>query len=158
MRSVVLLGLVVLTGCKATAPIAETTQTAPVAEVQKDASPTVQPSGPIITTQARENAQNGLSGSGPLIEAFGNEPFWSVAVHLDELMYKNPESLGWIPVKARLTEEPNGVRYTGKLDGEDFILVISNGTCSDGMSDTVHKLKSELTIGKKTLHGCARPG
>ncbi|MFM5922709.1 MAG: COG3650 family protein [Novosphingobium sp.] len=151
--------MLVLAGCedKAGSPYSRT-QEPSVTLTQTDVPQTTRTDDQITTTPVKESTRTLESSSGPLMTAFGNEPFWSVAIHLDVLMYKTPESPGWVPVKAQLTEEGNGLRYTGKLEGKDFILVINRGACSDGMSDTVHQFKSALTIGKETHQGCARPG
>jgi uncharacterized membrane protein len=55
------------------------------------------------------------------------------------------------------TFDGNDVVWTGTYAGAPFILRVSPGKCSDGMSDTVYPFTAVLTVSGQTERGCARP-
>ena len=56
-----------------------------------------------------------------------------------------------------MTKEGAATRYSGTLDGQPFVLTLTAGTCSDGMSDTVYPLSAALTVNGEQRQGCANP-
>lgn len=148
MRSAVLLGVALLAGCNKEPPpdaaVTMPTSEAGLPSPMPDPSDTAKPenSRPATTTLH--------------LRAFGNEPFWAIDIAPGQLRYSSPELPDGKPFKASSTPDGKGVRYSGTLDGKAISLLIEPGTCSDGMSDTVHKWTAALTIDGKTEQGCAR--
>lgn len=94
--------------------------------------------------------------------ALGTEPFWSIKTSERDMVYSTPE----LPDGVRLIAGSGYSRneFTGResasfsatLNGEALVLEIENGTCSDGMSDTVYPFTAKLRIGTRIEKGCAR--
>jgi uncharacterized membrane protein len=162
MRSSVAATALALASCGSPSPAPQAVQsaastTAPTVTPAATAAPEGVSTPPTITVQQVPGpAGEREVGSDILIKALGTEPFWAVNVMLGRLTYSTPESPGWTAITTQLTEDDDRLRYNGKLDGKDFILIISKGTCSDGMSDTVYPLTARLTIGTETRQGCAK--
>lgn len=89
-------------------------------------------------------------------QALGTEPFWSVKVGATIATYTTPENQTGTPVQYDFTFKQDTLRYEWTQDARAFVLVITKGLCSDGMSDTVYKWKAALTINGETQQGCAR--
>ena len=89
-------------------------------------------------------------------QALGTEPFWSVKLVPNTATYTTPEDQKGTPAQYDFTFGKAGLRYEWKQDSRTFVLIITKGTCSDGMSDTVYAWKAALTIDGKTEQGCAR--
>lgn len=139
MRSGVLAGLVLLAGCQSgqdSAPVAASDAPAATAA----ASPVLPDPPPNI----------------PQYQALGTEPFWSLTSSPGSLRYSSPEALDGISFPVRTTFEGEVTRYAGTLQDKPVVLVITPGTCSDGMSDTVYPYKAAFTWGGRTEQGCAR--
>ncbi len=99
------------------------------------------------------------SASSPVIErylALGTEPFWSVEVSPGQLRYSTPEDIPGAIFAAQRSVGTGGITYTGMFKGQTASLRISDGECSDGMSDTVYAYRAAFTLAEKMLNGCAR--
>lgn len=72
------------------------------------------------------------------------------------MRYSTPELNDGVLLRAVEHKDGEVLRYDGRLWKRRFILTITPGTCSDGMSDTVYKYTSTLTYRGKTEKGCAR--
>ncbi|MGB7656261.1 MAG: hypothetical protein WBL74_12335 [Novosphingobium sp.] len=149
MRKALILGLaVLLAGCeKATPPDAV------VAVSPSETGLPVPPPKPAVTAKP-ENTRPATTTLH--LRAFGTEPFWAIDIAPGQLRYSSPELQDGKAFAASSSPEGKGVRYSGTLDGKAISLLIEPGTCSDGMSDTVHKWTAALTIDGKTEQGCAR--
>ena len=88
--------------------------------------------------------------------AFGTEPFWSVRVDGDKLHWSSPENQDGIDFTAQAEVLPAQRRYHGQLQGQAVSLTISDGPCSDGMSDQVHPWRVSWQMDGQPLVGCAR--
>ena len=88
--------------------------------------------------------------------AFGNEPFWSVRLEGDTLVFSTPENQAGTTMKGRRVPSLVGVVYMG-TDGEgrEFNLDIQPGQCSDGMSDNTYQHVATFIYGETTYRGCA---
>jgi uncharacterized membrane protein len=153
MRSAVLAGLVLLGGCDGElSPKQKAISSHTDAGVAGGRSE----NGPVEVVYTVESTEpTGLDNPKVRVHAFGNEPFWSVQVMPGILRYSSPETEDIDFVSLEVTEG-KGSRYSGVMNGENVILQISPGKCSDGMSDTVHSWTAMLTIGAKSHQGCAR--
>ena len=88
--------------------------------------------------------------------AFGTEPFWSVRVDADKLHWSSPENMEGIDFTAQVEQLPTQRDYRGQLQGQAVSLTISDGPCSDGMSDQVHPWRVSWGLEGRVLAGCAR--
>ncbi|MCG8277564.1 hypothetical protein [Stenotrophomonas sp. NLF4-10] len=90
------------------------------------------------------------------LQAIGTEPFWSVEVAGDVLLYTTPETM----------DAPRRLQATRSSDAEGLHLVGGNGdaglrldvrreACSDGMSDREYPFSVSLLLDGKTARGCA---
>lgn len=81
--------------------------------------------------------------------AIGTEPFWAVTVKGSVATLERPDKT---PVRfsVRRSEDGGTVRYLG--DG--FTMTLTEGRCSDGMSDAVWSDRVAVAFGEGTLKGC----
>ena len=92
-----------------------------------------------------------------IVQAFGNEPFWSVRAEGGELDYSTPETQA-----SPLHFEGSRTLQDGLLvvqggEGKDaFRLTLQRAECSDGMSDLKHPFTAEFVLGKDSFKGCGR--
>jgi uncharacterized membrane protein len=148
MRSAVVLGLAVLTGCE-----------------DKSGTPYSYQSGDPAISEAPVSAQQALPSLAPAsppasvvrLQVLGTEPFWSIEINGDTLRYSSPENPNGTEFAATQGSTGMGTRYFGTLDGKPLSLLIEPGQCSDGMSEAVYPLSAMLSWGTATQHGCARP-
>ncbi len=90
--------------------------------------------------------------------ARGNEPFWSVEVRTDRVLFSQlgADSAVYPYAPADFDADGRAV-YRAKRYGADplLMLVIQRGDCSDGMSDQRYPGSAVLTRGDSTWRGCA---
>ena len=98
----------------------------------------------------------GQEPSAPLqiFRAFGTEPFWNVNVEDTRLTYTTPEDQAGVVMVGTRRALADGVEITGERDGKPFVLTVSSGTCSDGMSDNTYSLVSTFRFGDVDYKGC----
>lgn len=91
--------------------------------------------------------------------AVGTEPFWSVTVSRNGIVYSSPDAKNikypYTAPKAASSRPLDLLRVyklTGKTSG---FLVIKKGSCSDGMSDRVYPYDATVILGDRVLEGCA---
>ncbi len=87
--------------------------------------------------------------SAPDYRAIGTEPFWAVTVRGDAATLERPDHPPVRFTVARHVEE-RVIRYSG--DG--FAMTISDGPCSDGMSDALWRDRVAVAFGDGVLKGC----
>lgn len=87
----------------------------------------------------------------------GNEPFWGGTIDGTTILYQTPEDQAGQTIAATVTTEGATTRYSGTLEGRPFVLKLTPGTCSDGMSDTVYPLHAVLAVRGEARQGCANP-
>ena len=162
MRSALLLGLVLLAGCKPAeqAPAKPDENDLVLTVTASDIPPTDQVAPP-PTVPGERKKQPKVPGADALVrgkryQALGTEPFWSLEVLPGKLIYTSPEVQPGIAVTYTLTGQGKQLRYSGTLQGKPMVLTIEPGECSDGMSDTVYPYKASFTWGDRTEQGCAR--
>ena len=81
--------------------------------------------------------------------AVGTEPFWAVTVKGSMMTLERPSHPPLSLAVAR-TDDGRAIRYLG--DG--FAMVVTEGPCSDGMSDAVWADRVSVSFGDGTLKGC----
>lgn len=87
----------------------------------------------------------------------GTEPFWGGTIDGPTILYQTPRDQAGKTIIATVSQEGVTTRYDGTLDGKPFILKLTRGTCSDGMSDTVYPLHAVLAVRGEPRKGCANP-
>jgi uncharacterized membrane protein len=91
----------------------------------------------------------------------GNEPFWSVNISRNGIIYSTPESPNrrypYTPPISAAGRPPDLVRVY-RLNGQPSgLLVIKKvDSCSDTMSDIVYPYSATLILGNRVLDGCAQ--
>lgn len=126
--------------------------TAPASEsVPASGNPSVAPTEP--ATGKRSAGQE----DDPVLayRAFGNEPFWSVRIDGETLVFSTPENPDGRTMQGQRVPSLRGVAFHGKDGDVDFNLDIQDGACSDGMSDNQYVLVSTFIYGETTYRGCA---
>ena len=110
-------------------------------------------------------SDGGGSGPGPMlngvdlarpVRALGTEPFWSVDISGSTLTFARPD----YPTRTAPNPGPSmsgsSATYRSTLnDGLPLTVTLTAGTCSDGMSDRVYRLRARVQAGGETLNGCA---
>ena len=89
-----------------------------------------------------------------IFRAFGTEPFWGVNVEDTRLTYTTPENQAGVVMEGTRKTLTDGVEISGQHDGKPFVLTVSNGTCSDGMSDNTYSMVSTFRYGDIDYKGC----
>ncbi|QOW19991.1 hypothetical protein INQ41_02740 [Lysobacter ciconiae] len=87
--------------------------------------------------------------------ARGNEPFWSVEVAGDKLLYNTPDTQPGVELAATRTDTATDVEFRGVHDGKEFVLIITPGHCEDSMSDQDYDYTASFSDGERQLTGCA---
>lgn len=85
----------------------------------------------------------------------GTEPFWGGEIADGAARYSTPENIEGSQFAVTRFAGNNGVTYSGTLDGRSFDLMITPGSCSDGMSDRTYPFVATLTLGEEQRNGCA---
>ena len=89
------------------------------------------------------------------IHFLGTEPFWGGETSGDELTYTTPENIDGTTIAVRRFAGNSGIGLSGTLEGEIFDMTVTEGTCSDGMSDATYPFTVTLRIGDEQRSGCA---
>lgn len=85
----------------------------------------------------------------------GTEPFWGGEVSGSMLTYRTPENVKGERVAVSRFSGRGGTSFSGALSEGSFTLAVSNGPCTDGMSDRQYPFMATITLGERTLKGCA---
>lgn len=129
------------------------------AAVVANSAPPVNGSAPTLPDKSLKNDNISVSRathpapsqvkSAPDYRAIGTEPFWAVTVRGDAATLERPDHPPARFAVARHVEE-RVIRYSG--DG--FAMTISEGPCSDGMSDALWRDRVAVAFGDGVLKGC----
>lgn len=90
-----------------------------------------------------------------LLQASGQEPFWSVSVSGRGLVLNRP---GQPPLALPYLEEQlpdSRLNLTSEANGERLELWVAPQRCTDSMSGTVQHLSAELRLNGEVMRGCA---
>ena len=94
-----------------------------------------------------------------IVIARGNEPFWSVEVTADKMVWRQPESPAEVTINAPQSQDSEGtVGYVGAASGHKLELFIDAQPCRDSMSDAFFAYSARAVFDGKELKGCARIG
>lgn len=108
-------------------------------------------------TAGQSDQTSAFAGISPAetIRALGTEPFWNATVAGDRLTYSTPDDpAGQTAAVARFAGN-SGLAFNGALGGRSFDMVVTQGACSDGMSDRSYPYTVTLQIGEERREGCA---
>lgn len=89
--------------------------------------------------------------------ALGTEPFWAAKVVGGNLVWSTPENQAGTRISVTRSLTRSSLQLRGTLGSDAFVLVLSAGDCSDGMSDTRYRLRATVRLGSRLLNGCAQP-
>lgn len=148
MKFAIALLSLLLAACTPSQPPPEPAQPA-------EAAAPVAPSPPAAEAPAAKRLA-GQENADPLqiFRVFGTEPFWNVNVESTKLTYTTPEDPAGVSMEGTRRATADGVEITGQHDGKPFVLTVSTGTCSDGMSDNMYSLVSTFRLGEVDYKGC----
>ena len=85
----------------------------------------------------------------------GTEPFWGGQVAGGSLTYTTPDDQKGATIAVSRFAGRNGVSFSGDLDGMPFVLAITPGKCSDGMSERSYPFAVTLQVKGEQRNGCA---
>lgn len=94
-------------------------------------------------------------GLGETVHFSGTEPFWGGQVKGMVLTYTTPRKPDGETITVERFAGRNGLSYSGALGGKSFIMAVTPGECSDGMSDRTYPFTVTLEIDGETRNGCA---
>lgn len=148
-------GMLLLTGCGRKETMADlSTNDAPIAQTVIAARPSVPQVAMSSTPRESASPAPPPVDTTPLssetrYRALGTEPFWSVTVKGSTATLERPDKS---PAHYPITRADDGrtVRYIG--DG--FSMIVTEGPCSDGMSDAHWADRVAVSFGEGTLKGC----
>lgn len=144
MRGAFLL-LVLLAGCDRAAP--------PAANQAQPSAPTAAPAAQ--PRAAPLPASHPWSPTGYALT--GTEPFWGGTVTGNSVRYMIPEDQFGKVVETRPDHTADRETYRGSLRGRPFVLTLTAGPCSDGMSDHTYAFTASLEVSGEARRGCADP-
>jgi putative lipoprotein len=94
-----------------------------------------------------------------VVQARGNEPFWSVEVVDGKLIWRQPEEPKELVIEALESSDAEGtVGYSGEAQGHTLELFVEAQSCRDSMSGAYFAYSARATFDGKSLKGCARIG
>ncbi len=90
------------------------------------------------------------------VRALGTEPFWSVEITPQQLIYSGVDR----PEQEIVNPGAKVSGSTAVIEAKDavgasFVITLKAAECSDGMSDRIYPLEAEVKVGAETLKGCA---
>ncbi|WP_201739110.1 COG3650 family protein [Flavisphingopyxis soli] len=112
-------------------------------------------SGDVTQVQGADDKQpfNGIASTETL-HVTGTEPFWGGTVTGDTVTYTTPENQAGEAIPVHRFAGRGGVSFTGLYNGADFALMVTPGTCSDGMSDRTYPFTVTLKLAEDVRRGC----
>ena len=123
---------------------------------QPEAAAPAATSAPPVAEAPMAKRAPGQENADPLqiFRAFGTEPFWNVNVEDATLTYTTPEDQAGVVMQGTRRALEEGMELSGSHDGKPFVLTVTAGECSDGMSDNRYTLVSAFRYGDIDYKGC----
>jgi uncharacterized membrane protein len=94
-------------------------------------------------------------GEAEALHFTGTEPFWGGQVLGETLTYTTPEKPEGQTIAVSHFAGRGGLSYSGTIEGTSFAIVVTPGSCSDGMSERSYPFIATLRLGDQTRDGCA---
>ena len=104
---------------------------------------------------AKDTASYSGIAADEVVHFTGTEPFWGGQVSGEVLTYTTPENQEGDMVAVDRFAGRNGISFSGELDAMPFVLAVTPGRCSDGMSDRSYPFTVTLQVKGKQRDGCA---
>lgn len=98
----------------------------------------------------------------PGLRAFGNEPFWNVAITGDSIIYGRlgEEGVSYhMGPSDRTQVDSTGVVFgpvTDRTGQREIEVRVTYESCPDTMADVVHPMRATVIVDGEELSGCAR--
>jgi uncharacterized membrane protein len=93
---------------------------------------------------------------GQPLRALGTEPFWSVEITKDAMVYTGVDREEQRASNPQPVVQGTTAVYTASTDdGAEMIVTLIATECSDGMSDRLYPLTAKVEMGEVSLTGCA---
>lgn len=127
-----------------------TNSPAPAPSTSAGAAPSASPT---VATAADTASYAGIAAD-EVVHFTGTEPFWGGKVSGQVLTYTTPENQAGDMVAVDRFAGRNGISFSGELDGMPFVLAVTPGQCSDGMSDRSYPVTVTLQVRGETRKGC----
>lgn len=90
------------------------------------------------------------------LRALGTEPFWSVAITKDAMVYTGIDHDEQRAGNPQPVVQGTTAVYTGATDdGTTMVVTLIATECSDGMTERVYPLTAKVELGEVSLSGCA---
>ncbi|MXO66975.1 COG3650 family protein [Altericroceibacterium endophyticum] len=89
-----------------------------------------------------------------MLHVSGTEPFWGAQAKGTVLTYTTPEKPEGEAITIRRFAGRAGLTLSGNYHGETFDMMVTEGTCSDGMSDRTYPFTVTLRLGSELRDGC----
>jgi uncharacterized membrane protein len=109
---------------------------------------------PTIVTADDTASYSGI-GVDEVVHFTGTEPFWGGQVSGRALTYSTPENQAGETVAVDRFAGRNGISFSGELGDMSFVMAVTPGTCSDGMSDRAYPFTVTLQVQGEMREGCA---
>ena len=118
-------------------------QAGPSSPAETDASP-----GPQTLDEEEEGEETAFAGITPeeTVKFVGTEPFWGGQVKGTALTYSHPDNPDGTDFAVSRFAGRGGVSWTGIYEGARFVLAVTPGECSDGMSDRTYPFVATLEV------------
>ena len=113
------------------------------------------PSASPTVVTAEDTARYSGIGEGETVHFTGTEPFWGGQVSAGVLTYTTPENQAGARIVVDRFAGRNGLSYSGELGDKPFVLAVTPGKCSDGMSDRSYPFTVTLMVMGEQREGCA---
>jgi uncharacterized membrane protein len=107
-----------------------------------------------IVTAADTQAYSGIAPD-EVVHFTGTEPFWGGQVAGKSLTYTTPGNQKGETIAADRFAGRDGISFSGDLGGMPFVLAVTPGQCSDGMSDRRYPFVATLQVKGEQREGCA---
>jgi len=85
----------------------------------------------------------------------GTEPFWGGHAKGTVLTYTTPEDAEGQTITVSRFAGRGGIAFSGKFHGQTFDMAVTEGECSDGMSDKAYPFSVTLHVEGNIRTGCA---
>lgn len=102
-----------------------------------------------------DEAPYGEIAADETISFTGTEPFWGGETSGDTLTYSTPEEIEGMEIAVERFAGRNGLSVSGELEDQPFVMAITPGECSDGMSDRTYPFTVTLQVLGEQRQGCA---
>lgn len=102
------------------------------------------------------NSHDGYDGiaAGETLRFLGTEPFWGGEVTGGALRYDTIDDPEGETFSVERFAGRGGLSFSGRFEGQDFMMAVTPGECSDGMSDRTYPFTITLQIGDDIRNGC----